>query len=153
VPGKTKAPKTAPKVRDAKYVRREAEKEYGKGTPLPEAIRRIDVRANRPTIGLVSPVYWRLDGEASPLGTNGAGETVALGRKVAARRKSGVRWEVLAYSLSAGLGRKVSTADAKRLAAKGGLDLAASYTGRGTRVAAPKTYAAPAASVAAEGAK
>lgn len=136
-----------PKLWTSDRVRSEAAKLYAAGTSLPEAIKKLDVRANRPTIGLVSPVYWRLAGEADPIRAKG---TKALASAVRRRRESGVRWEVLAASLSAGLGRKVSTADAKSLAARGGLDLAGSYTGRGTRVAAPKTYEAPAASVAAE---
>jgi hypothetical protein len=120
----------APRKWTADRVRGEAAKEYAKGTPLPEAIRRIDNRAKRPTIALVSPVYWRLAGESDPIpGKNDRARNAAL-RK---RRNAGTRFEVLAASLAVALGRSVAKAEVLDRLRKAGLDPDASYTGRGTR--------------------
>jgi hypothetical protein len=134
------------KVLSADRVRSEASKLAASGVPLPEAIRRLDKKANRPTIGLVSPVYWRAIGEADPIpGKSEKSRNAALAR----RRKSGVRFEVLAASLSVAIGRKVSTAEVKTRLASAGLDPETSYAGRGTR----KSGAGEAARVSAESAK
>jgi hypothetical protein len=126
------APKTR-KPLSADAVRAAAEREYAAGTPLPEAIRKIDARAKRPTIGIVSPVYWRLLGAESPI--PGKSET-ARNNALAKRRKSGVRFEVLAASLAVSVGRAVSVAEVKNRLAKSGLDSDRSYVGRGTRKSA-----------------
>jgi hypothetical protein len=117
-------------VYSAKRIRSEAAREFAKGTPLPEAIRRIDRRANRPTIGLVSPVYWALTGAANPI--PGKSEKVR-NAALAKRRASGVRFEVLAASLSASLGRPVGKAEVLARLVSAGTDPDATYTGRGTR--------------------
>lgn len=125
--------KTPRKPKTAEAVRKLAAVEYAAGTPLPEAIRKLDRKAGRPTIGLVSPVYWRLAGSADPI----PGKTPKARRSaLVRRRKSGVRFEVLAASLGTALGRNVPVAEVKRLLADGGLDPETSYAGRGTRKSA-----------------
>jgi hypothetical protein len=117
-------------VLSAEKIRTLAAAEYRKGTPLPAAIRKIDGKANRPTIGLVSPVYWTLEGAASPI----AGKTEkARNNDLARRRKSGVRFEILAASLAVSVGRKVGKAEVLARLVSAGLEPDESYTGRGTR--------------------
>jgi hypothetical protein len=117
-------------VYSAKRVRSEAAREYAKGTDLPEAIRRIDRRAGRPTIGLVSPVYWSLKGAADPIpGKTEKTRNAALAK----RRDAGVRFEVLAASLAAALGRPVGKAEVLARLVAAGTDPDSTYTGRGTR--------------------
>lgn len=126
--------------------------EFEKGTALPEVRRILAKRlGGSPSLylGTADPVYYRLAGLASPLSlAKGTKATLADGtpsaalrRAVRVRRDSGVRWETLAASTEALLGRKVGKAEVVALYENAGGDLAASYVGRGTRVGAPKTYA------------
>lgn len=126
---------------------------YAKGTSLPE-IRKALAKALGGTaslyLGTADPVYYRLVGLDSPL-VDGKGKRLpatasasVLRSAVRRRRDLGVRWDVLAASIEATIGRRVSNPEAKALYAKAGGDLEASYAGRGTRVAAPATYADPA---------
>lgn len=133
--------------------------EFEKGTALP-AVRKLLAKklGGAPSLylGTADPVYYRLAGLARPIAlpkgskaeTADGKPSAALASAVRARRDEGVRWETLAASTEALLGRKVSISETKTLYARKG-DLDASYTGRGTRVGAPKTYADLAASVAA----
>lgn len=125
-------------------IRRIATREYEKGTTLPEA-RKVAASelggAASLYLGTVDPVYFRLAGLANPLPKTAASSPAKLAAAVRARRDSGVRWETVAASAEATLGRKVSVPETKTLYAKGNGDLDASYVGRGTRVGAPKTYA------------
>jgi hypothetical protein len=134
-------------------IRKLAEAEYRKGTTLPNA-RRVAAKKLGGTaslyLGTVDPVYFRLAGLDTPLPATAAKSARGLATAIRKRRDSGVRWETVAASAEATLGRKVSVSEAKLLYAKGGGDLDSSYAGRGTRVAAPKTYADE--SVAAEAA-
>lgn len=129
--------------------------EFAKGTPLP-AIRRLAAKKIGGTpdlyLGTVDPVYYRLLGASEPLvrangdpllDAKGKATTSTVRSSVRRRRDAGGRlgrWNVLASSLSAALGRKVSEPETKRLYSAAGGDLDASYTGRGTRVGAPATY-------------
>jgi hypothetical protein len=157
-------------------IARLALREYGKGTALPKT-RKVIAKAlgEDPSgvglLGTVDPIYYRRAGETNPLPATAAKS--ARGLAVAVRRRrdgadkatpvagtpSGlglVRWETVAASASVAVGRRVSVSDAKALYAKGGGTLAESYAGRGTRVAAPASYAANAkrpAEVAVETAK
>lgn len=134
------------KVLSAERIRAEAAKLYAAGVSLPEAIRKLDAKSGRPTIGLASPVYWRLAGSADPIpGKSEKARNAALAR----RRKSGVRFEVLAASLSVAVGRAVSVAEVKTRLRASGLDPDTSYAGRGTR----KSPAGEAARVSAETAR
>jgi hypothetical protein len=117
-------------VYTAERIRSEAAKEFAKGTPLPEAIRKIDARGKRPSIALVSDVYWRLRGEANPVVAKTA---KGIATEVAKRRLAGERYEVLRYALAARLGRSVARAEIDSLLAAKDLDSDATYTGRGTR--------------------
>lgn len=139
----------------AATIARVVEAEYAKGTALAE-VRRI--LASGPLggdasiyYGTADPVYYRADGLANPL-TDGKGNVLlatpekplapaTLRSAVRRRRDSGVRWNVLAASIEASIGRRVSEAEAKALYAKAGGDLDSSYVGRGTRKGAPATYA------------
>lgn len=134
-------------------IRRLATAEYEKGTTLPDARRAVAKKIGETAsalYGTVDPVYFRLAGLADPLPATAAKSARSLATAVRKRRDAGVRWETVAASAEATLGRRVSETEAKALYAKGGGDLDASYAGRGTRVAAPKTYAD--AAVAAEAA-
>lgn len=128
------------KVLTAEKVRELARAIYGDAaTPavsLPDAIRVLDRKAGRPTIGLVSPVYWSLAGERTPLLAKTPKGRIS---ELAKRRASGVRFEVLAASYGAAVGRKVSvseTKDALRASGKPTADPETSYSGRGTRKSA-----------------
>ena len=138
----------SPEARRAKIAAVVA-REYAKGTALP-AVRKILAKTlgGDPSLylGTADPVYYRLAGLARPL-SDAKGKPLAKTAKPAAiraavrrRRDEGVRWETLAASAEATLGRKVSVPEAKALYAKAGGDLDASYAGRGTRVGAPATY-------------
>jgi hypothetical protein len=129
-------------------IARLARAEFEKGTALPAARRSIAKRLGEPKdgttlLGTVDPVYFRLAGLANPLPETAAKSARSLAVAIRKRRDSGVRWETVAASAEATLGRRVSVAEAKGLYSKGGGDLESSYAGRGTRIAAPKTYAAP----------
>lgn len=129
-------------------IRKTVEKEYEKGTALP-AVRKILAAklGGDPSLylGTADPIFYRLAGLASPLEIAPAktekGLASNLAKAIRKRRDAGVRWETVAASAEAAIGRRVSTPEAKRLYAKAGGDLAASYAGRGTRVGAPATYA------------
>jgi hypothetical protein len=114
----------------AERIRSEAAKEFAKETPLPEAVRKIDAKAGRPSIALVSDVYWRLRGEANPVSAKTA---KGIATEVSKRRLAGERYEVLRYALGARLGRSVSRAEIDSLLSAKGLDSDETYTGRGTR--------------------
>lgn len=127
--------------------------EYRKGTPLAKARKIVAKKIGDPADGRTllgfDSVYFRLAGLDSPL-TDAKGAPLAADAKtptlraaVRRRRDSGVRWETLAASIEATIGRTVSVAEARGLYAKAGGDLDASYVGRGTRVGAPKTAGAP----------
>lgn len=101
--------------------------------------------------GTADPVYYAEIGRRRPLGkADGSplaaeGETVrkaVLVASVRRRRDAGgrlARWNVIAASASAALGRPVSERTIKDLYAASGRDLAASYVGRGTRAGAVAT--------------
>jgi hypothetical protein len=112
-------------------------------TPLSpaRAKREIAAKVGRPVEGIVDPVYFRENGLANPIEAKSAKGLASALRK---RRDGGGtlgRWESVAASAA------VSVAVAKALYSKGGGDLDSSYTGRGTRVGAPKTYSDLASSV------
>jgi hypothetical protein len=93
---------------------------------------------------LVDPVYFRENGLASPLPLGKAKTPLAVARAIRKRRDAGGtlgRWESVAASTSAALGRPVSETAVRALYSKGGGTLEASYVGRGTRKAAPATRA------------
>lgn len=146
-----KAPKRKKNESRADYLRRAVATLYGKGVALPATRKSIAVSlgeapSGTSLLGTVDPIYYRLVGLASPVAIAGKtpkARATSLGKAVRSRRDSGVRWEVLAASIEAAVGTRVSIPVAKALYADAGGDLAASYVGRGTRVAAPKTYAAP----------
>lgn len=101
--------------------------------------------------GTADPVYYREIGLARPLVRVSDGAPLVSGGKVSkaslvaavkARRDAGGRlgrWNVLAASATAALGRTVSERETKALYAASGRDLAESYTGRGTRAGATAT--------------
>ena len=124
---------------------------YAAGTSLPATRKAIALALGETAdgtglLGTVDPIYYRLSGLSSPLplsGKTAKARATSLAKNAAKRRGEGARWEVLAGSIEAAIGRRVSVREAKALAASGGTDLAASYVGRGTRVGAPATYRAP----------
>lgn len=136
-------------------------REYAKGTSLAETRKILAKDAALGTggpsrfLGSADPVYYRLAGLARPLvlpakasaETKDGAASAALATAVRKRRDEGVRWETLAASTEALLGRPVSVSEARRLYEKGKGDLAASYVGRGTRRGAPATYADDAAAI------
>jgi hypothetical protein len=109
--------------------------------------------------GTADPVYYREIGTRRPLAkADGSplapeGKTVAKNVLVAAvrrRRDAGGRlgrWNVLAASAAAALGRPVSERETKALYAASGRDLDASYVGRGTRAGAVATREDAAAAI------
>jgi hypothetical protein len=138
-------------------IARTVSEEFAKGTAL-AAVRRIlaGILGGDPStfLGTADPIYYRLAGLASPLSTGKVAASTKTGEPSAAlrvalrkRRDSGVRWETVAASAEATLGRRVTVAEAKALYARAGGDLSSSYAGRGTRVGAPATYAATDAAV------
>jgi hypothetical protein len=119
--------------------------EYAKGTPL-ATVRKLLATGplgGTPSLylGTADPIYYRAAGLSRPLAKTAAKSPAALAAAIRSRRDEGVRWETVAASAEAVLGRRVSVEEAKRLYAKGGGDLLSSYAGRGTRRGAPKTYA------------
>lgn len=91
-------------------------------------------------VPVVAAVYYEENGKRTPIGGTGA----KLAKAIRSRRDAGgrlARWEVISASLVAGEnGRESWPISAIRaMYEKGGGDLATSYTGRGTRVAAPAT--------------
>lgn len=90
----------------------------------------------------VDPVYFRNNGTANPLPLPAKATPRSLATAVRKRRDAGTtlgRWESVAASAAVALGRPVSEAAVRSLYAKGGGNIDASYTGRGTRKAAPAT--------------
>lgn len=139
-------------------IARVVEAEYRKGTKLPDVRRILASSLGGPEdgtsyLGTADPAYYRLVGLDAPL-LDGKGNVLlgtpdapipsaALARAIARRRRLGVRWNVLRASVLASTGTYPTDAEVKRLAAKGGVDLDASYTGRGTRAGATTTRVAP----------
>ena len=101
--------------------------------------------------GTADPVYYREIGATRPItradgtplvGEDGKVSLSVLRASVRRRRDAGGRlgrWNVLASSASAALGRPVSEREVKALYVAAGRDLSASYTGRGTRAGATAT--------------
>jgi hypothetical protein len=93
-------------------------------------------------IPVVAAVYYDENGSRAPLPATAAKGPKSLATAIRKRRDAGGRlgrWEVIAASASATLGRPVSVAAVRALYEKGGGDLDVSYTGRGTRAGAPAT--------------
>lgn len=134
--------------------------EFAKGTALPAIRKALAAKLGGTAslyLGTADPVYYRLSGLAAPL-TDGKGKPLpstaspaVLRSAVRRRRDSGVRWSVLAASVEATVGRRVSETETKALYEKAGGDLDSSYAGRGTRIGAPATYADPALAVEGKG--
>lgn len=98
----------------------------------------------------VDPVYFAENGRANPIPLPAKATPRSTATAVRKRRDAGTtlgRWESVAASLAASLGRPVSESAVRSLYAKGGGNLAASYVGRGTRKAAPETRADASAEV------
>ena len=161
MPGIAKAPKARKNEARGDYLSRATSALYGAGTKLPATRKAIALAlgedpSGNGLLGSVDPIYYRLVGLASPLPVSGKTPRTresSLLRAIRTRRDSGVRWEVLRGSIEATIGRAVSDREAKALYVGSGGDLLSSYVGRGTRVAAPKTYrdvAAPAKIAAAK---
>lgn len=144
----TKTKTLSPEAR-REAIRETTEALYRKGTSLPDVRKALAEKLGGTAnlyLGTADPVYYRLAGLDSPLdsakGVVLGPETspVTLRAAVRRRRDSGVRWNVLAASIEATLGRRVSVDETKALYSKaGGAD--ESYVGRGTRAAAPSTRA------------
>ena len=104
--------------------------------------RRIAERNSWPfsrILTLVALEFYRRNGEANPLALPKRRTEVTLAKAVLKRRNSGgnlARWETLAASASAALGRPISETAIRALYEKAGGNLAESYTGRGTRAGA-----------------
>ena len=104
-------------------------------------------------VPVVAAVYYAENGSRSPIRFRAAKPSEkAIASAVAKRRNAGGRlgrWEVVAASLSAGLGRPVSVAAVRAFAKIGGVSETASYTGRGTRAGAVATRTSETAEVVA----
>lgn len=136
-------------------------KEYGKGTPLPDARRAVEKRlglAAGATIGF-DRIYFEAIGLDNPLPL-ATDATKAVIRSAVRKRRDGKdgatvpnsgatkglglrRWETVAASASAALGRKVSVREVSDLYGE-----KETYIGKGTRAAAPSTRSAPGDAVA-----
>jgi hypothetical protein len=93
-------------------------------------------------IGLVAEAYYAGNGAAFPLPKSAAKGRKSLAAAILARREKGGRlgrWDVIRYSAEATLGRPVALSTVKDLYDEAGGDRERSYTGRGTRAAAPLT--------------
>jgi hypothetical protein len=155
MPTKTYSPADVRKIAEKAYAKELAS--YGDDAPnalLPAlAKREIAKRTGLPIsrlASLVDPVYFRENGLRNPLPLPASRTPRSLAVAIRKRRDAGGtlgRYETLAASASAALGRPVSEAAVRALYAKGGGDPDASYTGRGTRVGAPKTRASETAEV------
>jgi hypothetical protein len=130
-----------------RYYRATEKKDGGEGYPYSpadatkSAARKSGLPASR-LVPVVAAVYYEENGSRSPLPASAAKGAAALARAIRSRRDAGGRlgrWEVVAASAAATLGRPVPVAAVRALYEKGGGDLALSYTGRGTRVGAPAT--------------
>lgn len=127
-------------------------REFAKGTPLPDARRAVEKKLGLASGASISfdSVYFVAIGEANPLPLDGDAPRSKVASAIRRRRdgKDGasvpnegatkglglVRWETVAASASAALGRKVSVRDARTLYGE-----KESYAGKGTRVAAPSS--------------
>ena len=127
-------------------------KEFAKGTPLPDARRAVEKKYGLAAGYALSfdRVYFVAIGLANPLPVAPDAKRGAIATAVRRRRdgKDGasvpnagatkglglVRWETVAASASAALGRPVSVRDARTLYGE-----KESYAGKGTRAAAPST--------------
>lgn len=136
----------------ADRIREGLAREYGKGTPLPDARRAVEKRLGLASGAAISfdSVYFVAIGTDHPLpidadATKGKVATAIRrrrdGRDGASVPNTGAtkglglrRWETVAASASAALGRKVSVRDARAL-----YGTKETYAGKGTRVAAPST--------------
>jgi len=143
---------TAKTKTTADRIREGLAKEFTKGTPLPAARRAVEKRLSLASGAAVSfdRVYFVAIGAANPLpvGTDAKPGAIATairrrrdGRDGATVPNEGAtkglglrRWETVAASASAALGRKVSVSDASRIYGQ-----KESYTGKGTRAGAPGT--------------
>jgi hypothetical protein len=100
-------------------------------------------RSRGPLVGLVAEVYYAENGARFPLAFRAAKPKAAtVAKAVRERRDAGgrlARWEVIAYSLAAGLGRPVSVSAVRELYVAAGGNLGSSYSGRGTRAGAKAT--------------
>ena len=127
-------------------------KEYGKGTPLPDARRAVEKRLGLASGSAISfdRVYFEEIGRENPLALSPDSSKVEIRTAIRRRRdgKDGTtvpnggatnglglrRWETVAASASVALGRKVSVSEVSRL-----YGTKESYVGKGTRIAAPST--------------
>jgi hypothetical protein len=150
MPTKTYSPADVRKIAEKAYAKELAS--YGDDAPnalLPALAKRTGLPISR-LASLVDPVYFRENGLRNPLPLPASRTPRSLAVAIRKRRDAGGtlgRYETLAASASAALGRPVSEAAVRALYAKGGGDPDASYTGRGTRVGAPKTRASETAEV------
>jgi hypothetical protein len=131
-PSKKAPRKSEPKVYSRERVESEARKLYARNglAGLSADARALDLRAGRPTLAILAKVYWNEEGAKDPAKGKSA---KARANDLARRRKSGVRFEILAGSLAAALGRPVSVTEIRRVLESAGVDPDRSYTGRGTR--------------------
>ena len=154
---KVLTPKEIARLARVEYARDEADATKVYPYSPARATAKIARRKDAPRTGLVgkvAEVYYEENGVRSPLAFPRGKDTPAdIASAVAKRRKALGRlgrWDVIAYSLGAALGtpgKKVSLPTIREYAEKGGVDLDASYTGRGTRVGAPKTRASATAEI------
>lgn len=149
-------------------IRRFAVSLYDRATKLPEARRKIAAALGESpatVISITDATYYRTLGERNPLPASANRGPAALAAAVRKRRDGSDRaklaegtppglagslrrWDTLAASATAATGTKVSRADVEALYVRAGGDPEASYTGRGTRLGARKTYGANAATPA-----
>ncbi len=143
------------KIWSGEEIRAEAARLYAasfEGEALSPApiVKATSAVAGRDTLSIASAVVFELNGRSFPLPASVAKSNRSLNVQIRRRRDGGGtlgRWESVASAASETLGRPVSEKEAKAAYAKGGGDLDSSYTGRGTRVAAPATYADPAVAI------
>lgn len=151
----------ARKLTDLEKAKRAALKEYARleeiGTPLAErspasatkaAAKASGIPASR-LVSVVADLFYLENGSRAPIsfpraGANGPSKKAVATAVRKARDEGGrlARWEVVAVRLAVGLGkdpRAVSVAAVKALYDLSGADRSLSYTGRGTRAAAPET--------------
>lgn len=135
--------------------------EYRKGTPLPDARRKVETKLGLSTGAAISfdRIYFVAIGDDNPLAVSPSSTKAEIRSAVRKRRdgKDGAtvagtgatkglglrRWETVAASLSVALGRKVSVRETRDL-----YGAKESYVGKGTRAAAPSTRVAPGDAVA-----
>jgi len=151
---KVLTPKEIARLARVEYARDEADATKVYPYSPARATAKIARRKDAPRTGLVgkvAEVYYEENGVRSPLAfPRGKATPAAIASAVAKRRNAGGRlgrWEVIAASLSAGLGRPVSVAAVRAFAKLGGVSETASYTGRGTRAGAVATRTSETAEV------